>query len=211
MLRLYHGLTLDTYCLMGELWDHERLTGRGCTVTQAAEILQCARRAAAKVMQRLCRAGHLAADTRIHLPRYAKTYRSTRRWRAIVARDPAAVPGICSACGDLSLPFPFEGRFLCGPCLRALDAEAEATALLRSLPLAAAVRVILDARPGYRHTAAGLREVLDGHPILAPYGWMGREQLCTQALVALPAEGYGTATDRLGRRSYWRRADDPHQ
>jgi len=191
---------------MGALWAREQRTGRACTVRQAAMALECTYRAAAKLIARLCRAGHLAPDLRIHLPRLAKAYRYTPRWAAIVAADPGAVPGDCAACGAPSLPFPFQGRFLCGPCLRALDVAAETEALLRRLPLPEAAAAILAARPGYRHTAGGLREILDGHPTLAPYGPMGRDQLCTRALLALTGtdERYATAEDRLGRRYFWR-------
>jgi len=204
--RLYHGLTLDSYCLMGALWLRERQDRCGCTVTQSARILECPRRTAAKILARLVRSGYLEAEPSIVLPWGAKTYRSTARWAAIATADPAAIPGDCGVCGAPSLAFPFQGKFLCAACLRALDATAEAEALIRTLPLHEAARVILDARAGYRHTAGGLRELLDDHPMLAPYGPMGREQLCARALAALPAESerYGTGVDRLGRRTYWR-------
>lgn len=203
---LYHGLTLDTYCLLGELWHRERRIGRGCTVREASGLLECTHRAAAKILTRLVRVGHLEHDPHYHLPRLAKVYRAAPRWLKIVRTAPESVPGECVACGALSLPYPFEGRFLCRACMVSLNDAAEAEALIRALPLPDALAAVLDARPGYRHTAAGLREVLDGHPVLAPYGWMGREQLVARAMAALAAstDRYGTATDRLGRRYYWR-------
>lgn len=205
----YHGLSLDTYCSMGELWAREQETGEGYTIRQASETLQCSVRVAAKAIRRLVRAGHLLAERDPEPLKRAKIYRATGRWRTIVATRPGSIPGSCAICGNLSLPFPFAGRFLCGPCLRAIDVIETEAQRLRALPFLDAVRALLDARPGQRHTAAGVREVLDDHPTLAPYGWMGRESLCARALSALPHEHYGLLVDRLGRRAYWRRANDP--
>lgn len=199
----YHGLSLDTFCLMGELWSWEIEQGTGYTIRQAADIMQCTVRIAAKVVGRLVQTGHLRAEG---LSGRAKVYRADQRWLVLAASRPGAVPGACAQCGELSLPYPFEGRFLCGPCLRRMDALHDEVARLLALPFPDAVRGLLDARPGQWHTAAGVREVLDDHPTLAPYGWMGREQLCARALSALPHEHYGLLVDQLGRRAYWRRA-----
>ena len=202
----YHGMNLETFLAMGVLWSSERQGGDGFTVTRSTRILGCSRRAAAKTIHRIVAAGMLYHDETVHLPRYEKLYRSTERWHKIVKADPDSIPGDCVRCGAPSLPYPFRGRFYCRACLQSVNAEIEAERLIRSLPLTEATRIVLDSRPGYRHTAAGLREVLDEHPELAKYGIMGREQLCTRALSFLASTigKYGAAVDNLGRRYYWR-------
>ncbi len=203
---LYAGMTLDTFLAMGTLWSYERQIGDGFTVTQSRKILGCSRRAAAKTIRRIVVCGMLYHDEDVVLPRCEKFYRSTQRWRDMVEVDPDAIPGDCVRCGAPSLPYPFRGRFFCRACLQSVNAEIETDRIIKSLPLVEATRIILDSRPGYRHTAAGIREVLDGHPELAKWGIMGREQLCSRALRYLTSTlaNYGGTVDNLGRRYYWR-------